>query len=184
MEALSYKSFQRNYGKSMGFLRAPGMFVSFLRRKAESAGGKVMELPALELKLSQTCQCGHLEKKSLSERWHTCPKCGIVAQRDLYSAYLAYHVENDVLDTAMALSSWPSAEPLLDQVVSRLRQQSANEGIAFPQSFEVRILSLSQSGSPEKKSYTKTNIRFVASGTCSRNVPEKGLEQTFRTPGL
>ncbi|MGO9612427.1 MAG: hypothetical protein ACLPX5_05285 [Dissulfurispiraceae bacterium] len=41
----SYKSVQRNVGKSIGN-RAPAMFVSQLIRKAESAGGEIGELRA------------------------------------------------------------------------------------------------------------------------------------------
>jgi hypothetical protein len=183
IEKLSYRSFQRNFGKSVGF-RAPGMFVSILHRKAESAGGKVIELPAHKLKLSQTCHCGHVEKKPLSQRWHKCPECGAVAQRDLYSAFLAYYVQNDVLDTAMAKASWPSAEPLLEQVVSRLLHQSANKGIVFPRSFGLHISGQSKSRSPVKESYAETDSRYVMSRPFWSNIPEKGLDETFRTPGL
>lgn len=55
LEKLSYKAFQKLYGRSVG-KRAPGMFVSHLKRKAESAGGKVVEFPTYSTKLSQTCQ--------------------------------------------------------------------------------------------------------------------------------
>ena len=41
-EKLSYRAFQKNYGKSVKN-RAPGMFMEILRRKAENAGGS--ELP-------------------------------------------------------------------------------------------------------------------------------------------
>jgi hypothetical protein len=40
------------------------------------------------LRLSQTCLCGAIVRKSLSERVHSCP-CGIIVQRDVWSAYLA-----------------------------------------------------------------------------------------------
>jgi len=38
-EQLSYKAFQKVFGKSVG-LRASGLFVEKLKRKAENAGGK------------------------------------------------------------------------------------------------------------------------------------------------
>ncbi len=68
LEKLSYRSFQRNFGRSVG-MRAPGMFVEELKRKAINAGGSVSEFPTVTTKLSQTCQCGTVQKKSLSERW-------------------------------------------------------------------------------------------------------------------
>jgi transposase len=110
LEKLSYKAFQKLFGKSVG-KRAPGMFVSHLKRKAESANAKVVEIPTHSTKLSQTCQCGRVCKKKLSERVHQC-ECGVVAQRDLYSALLAKHIEPDtfVLQVSQLLEDWQSAE--------------------------------------------------------------------------
>jgi transposase len=110
LEKLSYKAFQRLFGKSVG-KRAPGMFVAHLRSKAERAGGQVVEIPTYSTKLSQTCQCGRVKKKSLSERVHQC-ECGVVAQRDLYSALLAKHIEPDtfVLQVSQLKDDWQSAE--------------------------------------------------------------------------
>lgn len=152
-EKLSYKAFQKMYGKSIGF-RAPGMFMSKLTRKAESAGGKVEDLNTQKLKLSQTCHCGGIKKKPLSQRWHTCD-CGVTAQRDLYSAFLGYHVTNNTLDTSMAARSWEGAEPLLMQAVSRI-QQSA-KGRVLPASFGIRR----QSGSPVKADGVKAEAQDV-----------------------
>lgn len=110
LEKLSYRAWKKLYGKSVG-KRAPGMFVSQLIRKAEKAGGQVVEIPTYSTKLSQTCQCGRVKKKSLSERIHQC-ECGVVAQRDLYSAFLAKHIEPDtfVLQVSQLLIDWQSAE--------------------------------------------------------------------------
>ncbi len=103
-EKLSYKTFQRMFGKSVRD-RAPGTFMDHLRRKAASAGGEVIEFPTRTTKLSQSCQCGAVVKKPLSKRWHDC-SCGVHAQRDLYSAYLGLHVRKNVetwkLDTESA----------------------------------------------------------------------------------
>jgi transposase len=110
LEKLSYKAFQKLFGKSVA-VRAPGMFVSHLRSKAERAGGKVVEIPTYNTKLSQTCQCGRVKKKKLSERVHKC-ECGIQMQRDLYSAFLAKYIAPDqfVLQVSQLLSDWQSAQ--------------------------------------------------------------------------
>lgn len=92
-EKLSYKAFQRMFGKSVRD-RAPGAFMDHLRRKAASAGGEVIEFPTRTTKLSQSCQCGDVMKKPLRQRWHKC-SCGVYAQRDLYSAYLGLHVREN-----------------------------------------------------------------------------------------
>jgi len=86
VERNSYKSFQRNYGKSVGSA-APSTFVAHLIRLAESAGGSVTRVPTT-LRLSQVCLCGQVKKKFLSERVHHCD-CGITVQRDVWSAWLA-----------------------------------------------------------------------------------------------
>ena len=140
IENLSYKSWQRNFGKSVGF-RAPGMFVSMLRRKAENAGGKVNEFSAYNA-LSQVCHCGLRKKKSLSMRWHKCD-CGAYAQRDLYSAFLARYVQDNTLDTSHALNAWPTVKPLLDRAVSSVKQSASGW---LPSSFGVQR----QSGSHGK----------------------------------
>ena len=69
-ETLSYIAFQKSFGKSVKAM-APGMFVEQLRRKAESAGGKLIYFHTWSLKMSQydhtaqTCT-----KKPPSQRWH------------------------------------------------------------------------------------------------------------------
>lgn len=138
-EKLSYKSFQKNYGKSVRD-KAPGMFMSILRRKAENAGGEVIEFSTKTTKLSQTCQCGNIVKKPLSQRWHKCPLCGIKAQRDLYSAYLGLFVaENNGtwnLDIDSAYKSWNTAEPLLEKAISDIIQIASDGRI--PASFGIK----------------------------------------------
>lgn len=125
LEKLSYKSFQLNFGKSVG-LRAPAIFVSMLRRKAERAGGVVEEFSTYKTFLSQICHCGQRSKKPLSERWHSC-SCGVRAQRDLFSAHLARHVNNESLNTNQATVAWTAAEPLLERAVLRLNKLANGE---------------------------------------------------------
>jgi hypothetical protein len=113
LEKISYKGWQKLFGKSISY-RAPSMFVSELTRKAEAAGGRVVEFSTRNTALSQMCQCGIKAKKKLSTRWHRC-MCGVSAQRDLYSAYLARHVkENDAgkhyLDIDAAAGEWPAVQ--------------------------------------------------------------------------
>lgn len=107
LEKLSYKAFQRMYGKSVG-RRAPGMFVERLRRIAETAASAaVFEFPTRETKLSQRCLCGRIHKKSLSVRVHQC-ECGIVAQRDLFSGFLGQFVdlESACFNATLANQVW------------------------------------------------------------------------------
>jgi putative transposase len=129
-EKISYRSFKKNYGRSVK-VRAPGMFVSALDHKAESAGGRVEMLSTWETKLSQVChRCGSLKKKPLSLRVHNCD-CGIgPVQRDLYSAFLARFVSENKLDASQAKIAWPGAEPLLVRAASSLKEPTRGGGIA------------------------------------------------------
>jgi transposase len=180
LEKLSYKALQKMYGKSVGF-RAPGMFVAMLRRKAESAGGSVSELPTGTLRLSQTCHCGHRQKKHLSDRWHECPLCGTTAQRDLYSAYLAYHVNENTLDSELATASWPGAESLLIQAMSRVQHKSTIAGSIVPQSFG---LGRRKSGSPVKGSLVVSDVRDAVAHAehSKRESPKKGAAPSSQNP--
>jgi putative transposase len=128
-EDLSYKWFQSTFGRSVK-VRAPGMFLDLLRRKAGSAGGQLVEFPTRTTRLSQTCHgCGAIVKKSLSQRSHTCP-CGVgPVQRDLYSAFLARHILNDQLDARQTTLAWPGAEPLLRRAASSCSQSANGSGI-------------------------------------------------------
>lgn len=112
-EKLSYKAFQRVFGRSVGF-RAPGLFMSILRRKAESAVAIMDEFKTRTTRLSRTCHaCGQIVPKSLSQRFHICD-CGLVTvHRDLYSGYLARYVTNDVCNWRAATDDWTLFEHLL-----------------------------------------------------------------------
>lgn len=62
-----------------------GQLVSFTTYKAESAGGRVMDVSAY--RSSQECSgCGEIVPKNLSVRIHHCPKCGRMIDRDTNAA--------------------------------------------------------------------------------------------------
>ena len=152
LEDISYRAFQRWFGRSVG-MRAPGMFVAHLKRKAASADAKVDEFPTRPTKLSQTCHgCGKVAKKPLSQRWHVCD-CGVVAQRDLYSATdclqsaLATCVEDGRLNADRAQVAWSDGVDSLLQAALNQIEQPAN-GKQLPASFG--LLGRRQSGSPVK----------------------------------
>jgi hypothetical protein len=136
LEKISYKAWQKCYGRSVG-LRAPGMFVEHLRRTVVSTGGSLTEVPTRSTKLSQWCHgCGKAVKKPLSQRWHHCP-CGVgPVQRDLYSAFLAAYLDPATLlpSCAQYAVHWEGAEARLRVAHERV-QQRANAGQSVPQSF-------------------------------------------------
>src|SRR6266542_6326921 len=132
IERNSYKSFQRTFGKAVG-QAAPATFVARLSRKAENAGASVTVIPT-SLRLSQTCLCGAVARKPLSERVHRCD-CGITVQRDVFSAYLARFsiaVEGPNgpswrLDAAKAHEAFAASSPIgVQTFVAWAREQSAS----------------------------------------------------------
>lgn len=66
---------------------APSRLMGFINYKVEETGGWFYEAPTRKLKPSQTCpECGHVEKKKLSEREHRCKACGHREPRDSASS--------------------------------------------------------------------------------------------------
>ena len=112
LEKISYKAWQKQYGRSVG-LRAPGMFIEMLRRIVASTGGTLTEVPTRSSKLSQYCHgCGRCLKKPLGQRFHQCA-CGIgPVQRDLYSAFLAAYLDpaDPIPSCAQYVIPWEGAE--------------------------------------------------------------------------
>ena len=153
-EKLSYRAMQKTFGKSVG-VRAPGMFVSMLQRKAESAGGEVYAFNTRTTALSQVCHCGEKHKKPLRQRIHEC-SCGVFMQRDLYSAYLTRFVKDDVLHATEASSSWSGAESLL-RAAWRDSQQLAS-GKVMPSSFVQHSELTLSAGRSQSESSEKENL--------------------------
>src|SRR6266702_1837604 len=146
LEKLSYRAWQKNFGKSVG-LCAPSIFVTRLSCLAESADGTIVQINTKRAKLSQTCHCGAVKLKRLSQRHHRC-SCGVNAQRDLYSAFLArfVHPDSSLLDAGQAASAWPGSEPVLQAAFEQVITNQPASGRTRPSSFGVRLRQ-SQSGS-------------------------------------
>jgi hypothetical protein len=138
IEKISYKGWQKRYGKSVG-LCAPGMLIDHLRRTVAKTGGTLYEVPTRTTRLSQYCHgCKTYTKKPLSQRWHHC-SCGVgPVQRDLYSAFLAAYLDLPVLSPSSAQYHlyWESAELRLRAALERLHQR-AKEGQALPRSVGI-----------------------------------------------
>jgi len=136
IEKVSYKGWQKRYGRSVG-LRAPGMLIDHLKRTVAKTGGTLSEVPTRTTRLSQYCHgCKSYVKKPLSERWHQCP-CGVgPVQRDLYSAFLVAHLNPSDTIPSIAHEEWEGAELRLRAAVEVL-QQRAKEGQVLPRSVGI-----------------------------------------------
>ena len=120
MEKLSWKGFQQSrYGKTQGF-RAPGSFAAILEYAAQRAGGQVEWIDTRKTALSQynhVTDERHPEDARLGKRWKTID--GQRVQRDLYSAFLARHVNQNVIDRSAILREWTAACSSLQRAVDR-----------------------------------------------------------------
>jgi putative transposase len=61
-------------------------FIAKLAYKAEEAGRRLIQVDPRGT--SQACLCGAAVRKTLAQRWHQCPECGLSAARDHVSAQL------------------------------------------------------------------------------------------------
>ncbi len=92
------------------------MFVEQLRRKAESAGGKMIDLHTWSLKMSQYDHITEVcTKKPLSQRWHVLGDGSGVVQRDIYSAFLARCVMSNKHHPSHIETMWAAQKPVLLQ---------------------------------------------------------------------
>jgi hypothetical protein len=137
-EKISYRGWQKRYGRSVGRC-APGMLIDHLRRTVASTGGTLHEVPTRSTKLSQYCHgCGVFVPKPLSQRLHQCP-CGVgPVQRDLYSAFLAAYLDPADPNPSCAryVVPWEGAEARLRAAHERVIQR-AKEGQVVPRSMGV-----------------------------------------------
>ena len=174
-EKLSYRGWQKRYGRSVGRC-APGMLIDHLRRTVVSTGGTLHEVPTRSTKLSQYCHgCGTFVPKPLWQRWHQCP-CGVgPVQRDLYSAFLAAYLDpaDPIPSCAQYVVPWEGAEARLLAAHERATQRP-KEGQVVP-----RSMGIPRAGArlPESRSEPTPEPVVLAPSRPAGNV-----EGTLRTP--
>ncbi len=92
---------KKRFGKSLAN-KAPAMFVTILKTKAEQHGGEVYEVDIMSYRASQCDHTtGEYTKHGLNDRWRILGN-GDKVQRDLYSAFL---IKNKLFGKAMAAFS-------------------------------------------------------------------------------
>lgn len=85
---------KKRFGKSL-VNKAPNMFLTILDNKLKYQNNMLIKVNTYSVKASQYNHLnGEYNKKKLSQRWNDLN--GIKAQRDLYSAFLIQHVNNDL----------------------------------------------------------------------------------------
>ena len=92
IEDCNISTWTRLWGKQI-HLFSPGMLVAALAAECAANGGRLYRAATHTTALSQHCLCGQRVPKSLAQRTHRCPACGLRLNRDIASAALAACVE-------------------------------------------------------------------------------------------
>jgi hypothetical protein len=112
VEDASISTWARLWGKRIA-LFSPGMLVAALGAECGASGGRLYRAGTRSTALSQHCLCGNRVPKTLSQRTHDCPHCGLVIDRDIASAMLAACVDlTDVDDPRTARVNYRLAHAL------------------------------------------------------------------------
>jgi putative transposase len=122
------------------------MFITTLSRKAASAGGQVALIDTRTTRLSQRCVCGAVTKKPLSQRIHRCG-CGVVEDRDVFSAFLVRHVDPKVHPHLLDVGGAKQALAMLQDSAAGRRRAATNRRV--PQAVPVGYGETRQSRSVE-----------------------------------
>jgi len=88
VEDCRISTWARLWGKRIA-LFSPGMLVAALAAECAATGGKLTRAGTRTTAMSQHCLCGARVPKTLAQRVHDCPQCGLRADRDIVSAALA-----------------------------------------------------------------------------------------------
>ena len=88
VEDCSISAWARLWGKRIA-LFSPGMLVAAIKRECEATGGMLSRAGTRSTALSQHCLCGSRVPKTLAQRTHVCPHCGLRGDRDIVAATLA-----------------------------------------------------------------------------------------------
>lgn len=88
VEDCSISTWARRWGKRIA-LFSPGMLMAALERECQATGGTLSRAGTRPTALSQHCLCGARVPKTLAQRTHDCPHCGLHGDRDIVSAILA-----------------------------------------------------------------------------------------------
>ncbi len=94
IEDSNLSAWARLWGRSLHAF-SPGTLIAACEREADTIGNRIavaagiLRASPATTALSQHCLCGQRVAKSLAQRVHRCPACGIEADRDAMSALLA-----------------------------------------------------------------------------------------------
>ncbi|MDP4501565.1 hypothetical protein [Nonomuraea turcica] len=146
VEDCDIRTWFRLWGRSVAAF-TPGQLIAAIEREAIAAGGTLLRASTMTTAMSQHCPCGARVPKSLRERTHACPACGLTAPRDLISALLASCVtHSDPADPATARVDYSHAERLLTSYTTRGLQEALSESTAIDPTPTTAVSTVADAG--------------------------------------
>jgi hypothetical protein len=125
VEDCTISTWARLWGKRIA-LFSPGMLVTALAHECAATGGHLRRVGTRCTALSQHCLCGARVAKTLAQRIHDCPHCGLRADRDVVSAVLATCAElADPDDPATARVDYTLAHALRAGLASQQEREGS-----------------------------------------------------------
>lgn len=115
---------KKRFGKSLAN-KAPAMFVTILKTKAEQHGGEVYEVDIMSYRASQCDHTtGEYTKHGLNDRWRILGN-GDKVQRDLYSAFLIKNSNktHDEIDLDKCSKTYDNFKKLHDTEIENIRNE-------------------------------------------------------------
>jgi hypothetical protein len=145
VEDTSIRTWFKLWGRACSAF-TPGKLVAALDRECRSvAGGRLIRASTARTAWSQHCLCGARVAKSLRDRVHVCPECGLIGDRDkVASALGAFTVLEDPSDPSTARVDYASARHAMG-VFGRGLQEALSESTATP---PLRAFGSGRRGSP------------------------------------
>lgn len=126
----SYKS-RSNYGRGI-MEKAPSMFLTILKQKAEQSGGEVIVVDKNSVKASQYSHImDDFYKKEVEERYDEVSGC----QKNLYTAFLLMNIEDrKYISKEMCDQHFPEFKEKHDKTIESLKQTKNKK---FPKSMGI-----------------------------------------------
>jgi hypothetical protein len=168
VEDCRISAWARLWGKRIA-LFSPGMLVAALAAECTASGGQFFRAGTRSTAMSQHCLCGTRVAKTLKQRTHDCPHCGLRADRDIVSAVLAACVRLADAD-----------DPRTARVDYRLAH-ALRDGLASPQEWEGSVNRHQPPPSPDDGSARTGSHHPVASA--ERAAPGTPPNRPAQKPG-
>lgn len=122
VEDCSISAWSRSWGRALAAF-TPGMLISAIEREATAvariarSSSSLARASTRTTAMSQHCPCGARVPKTLANRVHSCPECGLHGNRDAVSAVLASFVTfGDRAVPSTALVDYDASRAALDEL--------------------------------------------------------------------